>query len=236
MPELLVVTPVKDSIETTLQTIRSVHNANGDHRYIVFNDFSTPQNRNILEKSQAEFNFELINLEDLTNTPSPNYHITLQRSQKIALDMNVPLVLIESDVIIKKDTLTKMLELSREQVNCGMLGAVTTNEQGEINFPYLKFKDEKEAISDTFHSLSFCCTLLTAALLKSFSFHDLSTEKDWYDVFISRKSRSLGFHNYLVTTLHVIHKPHSSRPWKLLKYSNPIKYYFNKFVKGKDRI
>jgi hypothetical protein len=236
MPELLVVTPVKDSIETTLQTIRAIHDANGDHRYIVFNDFSTSENKTILEKYRAELNFELISLEDLTNTPSPNYNITLQTAQQIALEMNVPLVLIESDVIIKKDTLTKMLELSQKQVNCGMLGAATTNEQGEINFPYLKFKDEKEAISDTSHSLSFCCTLLTTALLKSFSFHDLSTEKDWYDVFISRKSRSLGFHNYLVTALPVVHKPHSSRPWKLLKYSSPIKYYFNKFVKGKDRI
>lgn len=236
MPELLVVTPVKDSIETTLQTIRAIYDANGDHRHIVFNDFSTSENKTILEKYRAELNFELINLEDLTNTPSPNYNITLQTAQQIALEMGVPLVLIESDVIIKKDTLTKMLELSQKQVNCGMLGAVTTNELGEINFPYLKFKDEKEAISDTAHSLSFCCTLLTTALLKSFSFHELSTEKDWYDVFISRKSKSLGFHNYLVTALPVIHKPHSSRPWKLLKYSNPIKYYFNKFVKGKDRI
>ncbi|MEN6455174.1 MAG: hypothetical protein ABFD10_13025 [Prolixibacteraceae bacterium] len=236
MPDLLVATPVKDSIETTLQTIRSVHEAGGDHRYIVFNDFSTPENRSILEKKQAEFSFELINLEDLTNTLSPNYHITLQKSQEIALSMNVPLVLIESDVVIKKDTLTKMLEFSRERTNCGMLGAVTTDEQGRINFPYLKFKRVKEAISDTSHSLSFCCTLISTDFLKSFSFYDLSIEKDWYDIFISRKSRSLGFHNYLVTTLRVIHKPHSSRPWKLLKYNNPIKYYFNKFVKGKDRI
>lgn len=236
MPELLVVTPVKDSIETTLQTIRSVYEAGGDHRYIVFNDFSTAENKRILEKLKGELGFELINLDDLTNTPSPNYHITLQKSQEIALSMNVPLVLIESDVIIRKDTLEQMLNLSREQPNCGMLGAVTTNEQGEINFPYLKFKGTKEAISDTSHSLSFCCTLLTVDLLKSFSFHDLSTEKDWYDVFISRKSRSLGFHNYLVAALQVIHKPHSSRPWKLLKYSNPVKYYLNKFLKGKDRI
>jgi GT2 family glycosyltransferase len=150
--------------------------------------------------------------------------------------MDVPLVLIESDVIIQKDTLVKMLELSRQQTRCGMLGAVTTNEQGEINFPYLKFRNEKAAICDTTHSISFCCTLLSPELLKSFSFGQLSDQKDWYDVFISRKSRNLGFHNYLVTTLPVIHKPHSSRPWKLLKYSNPLKYYFLKYLKGKDRI
>lgn len=236
MADLLIVTPVKDSIETTLMTIRAIHQAEGEYRYLVFNDFSSPENKAILEKSQDELGFELINLEDLTDTPSPNYNITLQKAQQIALEMDVPLILIESDVIIKKDTLIKMLELSRQQPNCGMLGAVTTNEQGEINFPYLKFRNEKTAICDTTHSISFCCTLLSPALLKSFSFGQLSDQKDWYDVFISRKSRNLGFHNYLVTTLPVIHKPHSSRPWKLLKYSNPLKYYFLKYLKGKDRI
>ncbi|MGE4586983.1 MAG: hypothetical protein AB7D05_06535 [Mangrovibacterium sp.] len=205
MPELLVVTPVKDSIGTTLQTIRAIHEADGDHRYIVFNDFSTTETRTILEKNQATLDFEMINLEDLTNTPSPNYHITLQKAQQLALEMDVPLVLVESDVIIKKDTLTRMLELSRQQKNCGMLGAVTTDEQGKINFPYLNFKHEKSAIADTSHSLSFCCTLLTTGLLKSFSFRELSTGKDWYDVYISRKSRSLGFRNYLLLMLPVIH-------------------------------
>jgi GT2 family glycosyltransferase len=150
--------------------------------------------------------------------------------------MDIPLVLVESDVIIRKDTLTRMLELSRQQNNCGMLGAVTTDERGKINFPYLNFKNEKSAIADTSHSLSFCCTLLTTGLLKSFSFKELSTEKNWYDVYISRKSRSLGFRNYLLLMLPVIHEPHSSRPWKLLKYTNPVKYYFNKFMRRKDRI
>ncbi|MGV8096792.1 MAG: hypothetical protein AB2L24_33470 [Mangrovibacterium sp.] len=45
MPDLLVVTPVKDSIDTTLQTIRAIHEADGDHRYLVFNDFSSAENK-----------------------------------------------------------------------------------------------------------------------------------------------------------------------------------------------
>ena len=157
-------------------------------------------------------------------------------AQKRALELNVPLVIVESDVIIKKDTLDKMHELSQSLTVCGMLGAVTTDESGQINFPYLNFKNEKQPIADTSHSLSFCCTLLTPDLLRSFSFLELSREMDWYDVFISHKSKKLGYKNYLVTTLPVIHKPHSSRPWKQLKYTNPIKYYFNKLIKRKDRI
>lgn len=34
----------------------------------------------------------------------------------------------------------------------------------------------------------------------------------------------------------VWHRPHGSRPWKQLKYSNPMKYYFFKFWKGLDKI
>ncbi len=236
MPDLLVITPVKDSIETTLQTARAIHEAQGDHQHIVFNDFSSEEAKRLLELNKEKYGYELVHLEDITQTPSPNYRLVLQISQQKALEMNVPLAIVESDVIVGKDSLEKLLKISESYPGCGMAGAVTTDEQGNINFPYLNFKNEKSAIADTSHSLSFCCTLLTQELLKSFSFEELSSEKDWYDVFISRKSRSLGFHNYLALNLPVIHKPHSSRPWKLLKYTNPVKYYFNKFIRRKDRI
>ena len=236
MPETLVITPVKDSIETTLQTIEAIHRTQGDHLHLVYNDFSTPETKRILEEKQTTLGFELIHLEDITKTPSPNYNLVLQLAQKRALELNVPLIIVESDVIVQKDTLIKMIELSKKVQNCGMLGAITTDEKGQVNFPYLNFKGEKQTIADTSHSLSFCCTLLSPELLKGFSFTELSSEKHWYDVFISRKSKLLGFKNYLVTNLPVVHKPHSSRPWKQLKYSNPIKYYLNKVLKRKDRI
>ena len=57
-----------------------------------------------------------------------------------------------------------------------------------------------------------------------------------HDVFISHKSIELGFNNYLVTTLPVLHLPHSSRPWKQLKYTNPIKYYWRKLIDKRDKI
>ncbi|MGQ7870045.1 glycosyltransferase family A protein [Sunxiuqinia sp. sy24] len=236
MPKTLVITPVKDSIETTLQTIEAIHQADGDHLHVIYNDFSSPENKAILEEKKTTFGYELINLEDVTQTPSPNYNLVLQMAQQKAKELNIPLIVIESDVIIWKDTLNKMLDLSRIAPACGMLGAVTTNEDGDINFPYLNFKNEKQPLIDTSHSLSFCCTLLSPDLLRSFSFQELSREKDWYDVFISRKSKTLGYKNYLATMLPVIHKPHSSRPWKQLKYTNPVKYYFNKFINRKDRI
>lgn len=236
MPKVLVITPVKDSIDTTLQTIEAIHQADGDHLHVVYNDFSSAETTRKLEEKQSILGFELVNLEDLTQAPSPNYNLVLQLAQQKALGLQIPLLIIESDVLVKKDTIKKLLELNENLQDCGMLGSITTDESGAVNFPYLNFRKEKKAITATSHSLSFCCTLLSVELLKSFSFTELSSEKHWYDVFISRKSLALGFKNYLVTTLPVIHKPHSSRPWKLLKYKNPVKYYFNKLVKRKDRI
>jgi hypothetical protein len=117
-----------------------------------------------------------------------------------------------------------------------MVAAVTKDREGKINFPYLNFKSSKKDIIKTRHSLSFCCTLLTSELLKQYDFQSLSAEKHWYDVSISRKSVQLGLNNYLILSMGVMHKPHSSRPWKQLKYQNPIKYYYQKLVKRLDRI
>ena len=84
--------------------------------------------------------------------------------------------------------------------------------------------------------LSFCCTLLTNQFLQKFSFTQLDTSKNWYDVFISHKSVELGMENYLLTDTPVVHLPHSSRPWKQLKYTNPLRYYWRKLTQRLDRI
>lgn len=236
MFEALVITPVKDSIDTTLETIRSVHASNTTVRHIIFNDFSSDETTRILSENQKKYGFELINLKDVTSTPSPNYRLVLNMAQKKALELNLPLIIVESDVEVKHDTISQLVELSKKEKKCGMVGSVTTDLSGQVNFPYINFKNEKKPIVDTGHSLSFCCTLLTTELLRSFSFNELSEEKHWYDVFISRKSKQLGLRNYLAMNLPVIHKPHSSRPWKQLKYTNPLKYYFLKFLKKRDKI
>lgn len=73
-------------------------------------------------------------------------------------------------------------------------------------------------------------------LLKAFDFQTLDPSKNWYDVTISHESLKRGFQNYLFTTLPVWHRPHSDRPWKQLKYKNPLKYYWLKYTKGLDKI
>jgi hypothetical protein len=236
MYEALVITPVKDSLNTTIETIKSIHQSEGNFLYCIYNDFSTEETTRHLEGIKAKFNFELINLSEITSTPSPNYRLVLQLAQKRALELNIPLIIVESDVEVKTNTLSELNRYSKDLGKCGMVAAITEDYQGKINFPYLNFKSEKKAVVKTRHSLSFCCTLLTTELLQKYDFNTLSAEKHWYDVSISRKSVQLGLNNYLIVSMGVLHKPHSSRPWKQLKYENPIKYYYLKLVKRLDRI
>ncbi|MDP3353137.1 MAG: hypothetical protein Q8S44_05290 [Flavobacteriaceae bacterium] len=236
MCKAIVITPVKDSLVSTLETIRAITSSNVSVDYYVYNDFSTFETKEALEKGAQSLNFTLINLEDITQTPSPNYKLVLQLAQKQALEQNLPLIIVESDVTIQPDTFSKMIQFNEEYKSVGMIGAITVDASKKVNFPYLKFKNNKEAVIETNRSLSFCCTLLTVDYLKKFDFKQLDKTKDWYDTVISMKAIELGFKNYVLMDTPVLHKPHSSRPWKLLKYENPLKYYFLKFIKRRDKI
>jgi hypothetical protein len=236
MAQVLVITPVKNSIETTLDTARAIAASDVPVRHVIFNDFSTPETKASLEENKSKIGYELIHIEDLTDHPSPNYKLVLQISQKMALEAGMPLLVIESDVVIQPDTISRLLSHKSKTAKSGLIGSVTVDEAGVVNFPYLKFKGVKEPVIKTQRSLSFCCTLFSLDFLKSYDFSGLDEAKDWYDTFISKKSIELGFENVVLMNAPVWHRPHASRPWKQLKYSNPIKYYFLKFWKGLDKI
>lgn len=232
----LVITPVKDALEATQRTINAISTSDLQVEYRVYNDFSTAETEQGLEKAARTHNFRLIHLRDLTNSPSPNYKTVLQHAQKDALAMGSSLIIVESDVTVAPDTLRRLIEFNKSNPSTGMVGAVTVDENNQVNFPYLKFKAESSTRINTKRSLSFCCTLLSNKFLQAYDFQSLDQSKDWFDTHISKKSIELGFENYVLMDVRVLHTPHGSRPWKQLKYTNPIKYYLNKFFKGKDKI
>ncbi len=236
MSKILVITPVKNSLETTLETARGVAASTMKVKHIIYNDFSTPETRQALEENKAVIGYELVNLQEVTKTPSPNYKLVLQLAQKRALELDVPLVVIESDVLIKPQTIEELHDFLIKTPKAGLVGAITVGENGKVNFPYLKFKKIRYAIVRTNRSLSFCCTIFSRKLLEAFDFKDLDSTKDWYDTFVSKKSIELGFENYILMDVPVLHRPHGSRTWKQLKYKNPLKYYFLKYWKGLDKI
>ncbi len=238
MDKLHIITPVKDSIELSLETIRTImasaHTV--DFRYTVYNDNSTPENTARLAEAAKELGFTLVNIADITNHPSPNYLLVLQMAQEKALADNAPLAIVESDVLVAKDTLQGLYDGAMARKDCGMAASVTVNEAGEVNYPYLFAKELPKGVHAVKKHLSFCCSLLTPAYMRSFDFHTLDPEKNWHDVTISHQSLKNGFQNYLFTNLPAIHRPHGSRPWKQLKYTNPLLYYWRKFTKGLDKI
>ena len=238
MKEIHIITPVKDSIDTTIETVESIMSSqlSWPHSYTIYNDNSTPENTLRLKEQARVKKFNLINLSDLTSTPSPNYRIVLQDAQKRALEANDGLLIVESDVIVAPDTLERLANASLELPNCGIAAAVTVDDNGEINYPYLHARGKENQVIETRKHCSFCCTLLTPELLKAFDFGQLNPKKHWYDVTISHMSLTLGLKNYLFTNLPVVHHPHSSRPHKLLKYKNPLKYYWLKYTRGLDKI
>lgn len=238
MKQLHIITPVKDSIELTLQTIEAILSSEitVPHTYFVYNDFSSEENTARLREASGKMGFQLVNLSDLTDHPSPNYLLILQMAQEKAMAAEAGLLIVESDVVVKKNTLQSLFDGAMERKDCGIAASVTVDEAGAINYPYLFAKGKENRIYPEKKHLSFCCSLLTLNFLKTFDFHQLDPEKNWHDVTISHRSLKEGFTNYLFTSLPVWHRPHSSRPWKQLKYTNPLKYYWLKITKRRDKI
>ena len=236
MEKINIITPVKDSIKLTLKTIEAIAASDLEvpFSYTVYNDFSTAENTAQLGQVALQTGFQLINLSDITQTPSPNYLLVLQREQKRAIAENAALCIVESDVIVEPHTLQTLFNETVKRPDAGMVAAVTIDSQGQINYPYIYAKGETMGIFATDEVFSFCCTIITPALLRAYDFAQFDPAKVWYDAILTKTSLKLGFKNYLCTNLPVVHAPHSSRPWRSLKKKNPLKYYFLKLL-GKHK-
>ena len=235
--KLHIIMPVKDSIVIAERAIRAI--VESGYALCVYDDNSLPENAQRLDDMAAEMNIQVVHISTLTDHPSPNYRLVLQLARQEALDTGRHLVIVESDVIIKANTLDRMLEEVQEEV--GMVAAVTVDEEGVYNFPYhylhrLRYRCLSKKTINTKKRLSFCCTLLTNELLKNADFQQLDPTKNWYDVSISHWSIALRLCNLLMLGNPVLHLPHSSRPWKRLKYTHPLRYYWHKITQRLDKI
>ena len=226
-----IIMPVKDSLETAEQAIHAI--VTSGYTLTVFDDYSTAENAARLDALHDELGIAVVHISEHVDHPSPNYRWVLQEAQRKAIATEKNLVIIESDVIVKEDTIRKMEAAVRAGV--GMVAAVTTDEAGEVNFPY-EYARKIKTDGRCEKRFSFCCTLLTNAFLKAYDFEQLDPSKSWYDVTISHMSVKMGFENILQITNPVLHKPHSSRPWKQLKYTHPLRYYWRKLIYGRDKI
>lgn len=228
---LYVIMPIKDSIETAEQAIRAI--VSSGHTLTVFDDNSTAETATRLDQLASELKIGVVHVGQEIDHPSPNYRWVLINAQRECINTNRHLVIVESDVIVRPDTLDRLAAAVEPKL--GMVAAVTHDTEGQVNFPY-EYAKRIHADGVCTKRFSFCCTLLTNAFLRAYDFEQLNPEKNWYDVHISHMSVKLGFDNILQVTNPVLHKPHSSRPWKQLKYTNPLLYYWRKITQHKDKI
>lgn len=226
-----IIMPVKDSLETAEQAIRAIV-ASGQ-TLTVYDDYSTAENAARLDALREELGIAVVHISEHVDHPSPNYRWVLIEAQQACRKSGKHLVIVESDVMVQEKTLKRMQEAITEKT--GMVAAVTVNEQGQVNFPY-EYAKRIQADGVCKKRFSFCCTLLTNRFLRTYDFEQLDPEKSWYDVTISHMSVKMGFENVLQISNPVLHKPHSSRPWKQLKYTNPILYYWRKITQRRDKI
>lgn len=234
---LHIIMPIKDSIDLAEKAIRAI--VDSGYTLCIYDDNSLQENAQRLDKIAAETNIQVVHISELTDHPSPNYRLVLQLAQKEALIKNKHLVIVESDVLIQPNTLPRLV--AEVQAGVGMVAAVTVDKNGEYNFPYhylhrLRYRFLKKQTIATKKRFSFCCTLLTNELLQKADFQLLDPTKNWYDVTISHWSVALGLKNMLMLDNPVLHFPHASRPWKQLKYTHPLRYYWRKFTQQLDKI
>ena len=196
MKSLHIITPVKDSIDLTLETVKAILDSDikVPYTYTVYNDFSTEENTLRLEKAAAEMGFNLVNLKDITTHPSPNYLLVLKKTRKEAIAADAGLLIVESDVIVKKNTLQDLYTGAEERKDCGIAAAVTVDEKGEINYPYLHAKGKENMVYPEKKHCSFCCSLLTPEFLSAFDFDRLDKSKNYLTRIPQLRLQKLPFH------------------------------------------
>lgn len=81
---LHIITPVKDSIDSTLETVKAIMESDilVPFTYTVYNDFSTEENTHRLEEAARQWNFRLVNLSDLTDHPLPTIYWCYKQHKK----------------------------------------------------------------------------------------------------------------------------------------------------------
>lgn len=88
MTEAIIVTPIKDSLETTKLTVETLVKTKAHIEYYVLNDFSQLETKAFLDKAKDRLGLNVIHLEDITSTPSPNYRLVLETAQAMAIGKN----------------------------------------------------------------------------------------------------------------------------------------------------
>ena len=124
--------PVKDAIESAAVSIRAIRQCG--YPLCVFDDYSTEENAKRIDELSQALSFSVVHIADKYAHPSPNYRWVLQTARREAIAQSKHLLIVESDVVVRSETIPMMLRAIGKHV--GMVAAITHNQENEINFPY----------------------------------------------------------------------------------------------------
>lgn len=218
---LHIITPVKDSIDSTLETVKAIMESDIWFLSLTLSITISARKKIPIGWKRPPVNgiFVWSTYQTWPTTPLPTIywcykqHKRSHRSRCRIADCGI-------GCYCQKNTLQSLYNGALQQNNAE-LQQLWQPMKRHNQLPLPTRQGTRESSIPGKKHCSFCCSLLTPGLLKAFDFQTLDPSKNWYDVTISHESLKRGFQNYLFTTLPVWHRPHSSRPWKQLKYKNP---------------
>jgi hypothetical protein len=87
MPKVLVINPVKNSVESTLECAQAIADSGCAVKHIIFNDFSSEETKQCPEQEKAQIGYELIHLEDIIHLrPIISWFSRWRRKKLCSLD------------------------------------------------------------------------------------------------------------------------------------------------------
>jgi len=229
----LVLIPFRDSLTTLQRTILALKKPAPEIPLLLCDDASSAQCLKELNTWLETQNWSKVDVLSLpVGEDAPQYGLALRAGLQRAHNEMRQLLVVESDVEVLPGVVLGLQRVLQRKPDAVMAGAVTIDPEGVWNFPYAgTFRAAKLRSSPLIRrrSLSFCCTLLDHGFVDHL-LHTPFPDTGWMDLKISAMARKLGT-LWLALDLQVVHHPHSSRPWKLLKYKNPLLYYFYKITR-----
>ncbi|MDR1682107.1 MAG: hypothetical protein LBS25_01770 [Candidatus Symbiothrix sp.] len=233
MEQLHIISPawnVSDNVQRMISAVVS-SKVVFPFEYTVYSACIEDEQNRKLTKLAGEHHFKMAQLNDKTSAPNIQLTQILQHAQKKAMNAGVPLLVVWPEVLVAKDTIQELFEYGRMMERSGLISAIVRDAKGNIAQPHSFAMSYNRGIVPTHHNVGLFCALFTSRLLAIIDFTDLPDTKESFEAKISKRSRRLGFKNYMITTSSVEWTPKRGRYTLLQEDMNWLKYQWFKLVK-----
>ncbi|MDR0547722.1 MAG: hypothetical protein LBG77_09145 [Dysgonamonadaceae bacterium] len=202
MHQLHIVTPIWNAADSVKRSIAAIVSSKVvfPFEYTVYNACLAGDKLKKLTELSAQYHFNVVSVNPSGSSPISLLVEMLRQAQQQALLAEVPLLWVSPDVVVNKDTVQELFEYRRFMERAGLISALVHDSKDIIAAPHLYAWKYNRGIVPTHQNVGLSCVLFTPRLLAAIDFGDLPDTEEAFDVRISKRSRRLGFRNYLITT------------------------------------